>query len=74
MIDFSSEGLTDKLEYSDRVKIEAKNKLAAYDAKRQTSSRSLIIADIKDGQRVVRRWCGNKNDDSILMQTIKIGF
>jgi len=70
----SNEGLTDRLEYSDRVKLEANNKQANYINNRNSNTRSLTAADIKDGQRVIRRWCGKKNNNAILMQTIKAGF
>lgn len=74
MMNYSNEGLTDRLEYSDRVKSEANNKLATYKDERNTNSRSLTTADIKEGQRVIRRWCGNKTKSAVLMETIRVGF
>lgn len=73
-MDYSSEGLTDKLQYSDRVKIAADKRKSIRDKECSENPRKYKISDIKNGQLVIRRWCGNKNDKSILMQTIKIGF
>lgn len=74
MMDYSSEGLTDKLQYSDRVKTEAKEKKLIRDKECSESPRKYKISDIKNGQRVVRRWRGNKTNSAVLLETIKIGF
>ncbi len=73
-MNFSNEGVEDRLQYSDRVKLEAEAKRAVHESRCDNSPRKYNTADIKDGQRVVRRWCGKRNKSSVLMQVTRVGF
>ena len=35
---------------------------------------NFMISDLKEGQRVVRRWCGERTKKAVLMQVTKMGF
>jgi len=73
-MNYSSEGITGELEYSQRIA--ARNEqLQEIRAKEcEKNPRKYKLADIKEGQKVVRRWCGKKSHNSVLMETIKVGF
>lgn len=71
---YTSEGLTEDLAYSAQAQHDANERAQQRAIDCQKNPRKYTISDLKEGQRVIRRWCGERTKKAVLMQVTKMGF
>ena len=71
---YSSADLTDEFNYSEQVQHDANERAQHRAIDCLKDPRKYTVSDIKDGQRVTRRWCGLRTRSAVLLQVNKRGF